>query len=93
MKKYPISLACTTAGLVHPQVSQAKPVSVNMARARATALHADPGRIEKSERERDGGGVRYSFDIRQGDRIHEIGVDVVTAQTVEAKFEALNAKD
>ena len=37
--------------------------------------------------------MRYSFDIRQGNRIHEIGVDVVTGRIVEDKFEALNARD
>ena len=61
--------------------------------ARAIALRTAPGRVEKAEREREGGGMRYSFDIRQGNRIHEIGVDVVTGRIVEDKFEALNARD
>lgn len=57
------------------------------------ALHAAPGRIEKSKREREGGRMRFSFDIRQGNRIHGIGVDVVTGKIVEDKFEALNVRD
>lgn len=93
MKRYPMIFACAAAVLVLPQVSQAKPVGVTMAQARAIALHVAPGRVEKSEREREGGGFRYSFDIRQGNRIHEIGVDVVTGKIVEDKFEALNARD
>jgi len=76
-----------------PQLAAAKPAGITMAQARAIALKVAPGRIEKSEREREGGGLRYSFDIRQGNRIHEIGVDVSTGRIVEDKFEALNARD
>lgn len=76
-----------------PQAGQAKPTGVTMAQARAIALRAAPGHIDKAEREREGGGLRYSFDIRQGNRIHEIGVDVATGRIVENKFEALNARD
>ena len=93
MKKYPMIFALAAAAVVLPQVSQAKPAEITMVQARAIALHLAPGRIEKSEREREGGGMRYSFDIRQGNRIHEIGVDVVTGKIVENKFEALNARD
>jgi len=78
---------------VLPQLAAAKTAGITMAQARAIALKAAPGRIEKSEREREGGGLRYSFDIRQGNRIHEIGVDVSTGRIVEDKFEALNARD
>lgn len=93
MKKYPMIFALAAAAVVLPQVSQAKPAEITMVQARAIALHLAPGRIEKSEREREGGGMRYSFDIRQGNRIHEIGVDAVTGKIVENKFEALNARD
>lgn len=81
------------AALAIPQVLQAKPAGITVARARAIALKAAPGKVEKAEREREGGGERYSFDIRQGNRIHEIGVDVVTGRIVEDKYEALNARD
>jgi len=93
VKKYPMIFALAAAAVVLPQVSQAKPAEITMVQARAIALHLAPGRIEKSEREREGGGMRYSFDIRQGNRIHEIGVDAVTGKIVENKFEALNARD
>jgi uncharacterized membrane protein YkoI len=86
-----VSLAASA--LVGPQIAIAKPAGVTMAQARAIALRAAPGRIDKAEREREGGGLRYSFDIRQGNRIHEIGVDVATGKIVEDKFEALNARD
>lgn len=76
-----------------PGAALAKDSGITMAQARAIALKAAPGKVEKSEREREGGGERYSFDIRQGNRIHEIGVDVRTGKIVESKFEALNARD
>lgn len=93
MKNMIMIISLAASALVGPQIANAKPAGVTMAQARAIALHAAPGRIEKSEREREGSGLRYSFDIRQGNRIHEIGVDVATGKIVEDKFEALNARD
>lgn len=93
MKKFAMIFPLAALVLIVPQASQAKSAGVTMAQARAIALRTAPGRIEKAEREREGGGMRYSFDIRQGNRIHEIGVDVVTGRIVEDKFEALNARD
>ena len=93
MKNIAMILSLAAAALVLPQVGEAKSSGITMAQARAIALHAAPGRIEKAEREREGGGLRYSFDIRQGNQIHEIGVDVATGRIVENKFEPLNARD
>ena len=93
MNKFSMIFPLAALALIVPQASQAKPAGVTMAQARAIALRTAPGRVEKAEREREGGGLRYSFDIRQGNRIHEIGVDVVTGRIVEDKFEALNARD
>ena len=64
-----------------------------MAHARAIALKAAPGKIVDAEYEKEGGGWRYSFDIRQGKRIHEIGVDAFTGRIVEDKFEAPGSRD
>lgn len=84
------ALALMVAG---PPVAAAKQAGITLARARAIALKAAPGKIEKQEREREGAGERYSFDIRQGGKIHEIGVDVRTGRIVEDKYEPLNARD
>lgn len=93
MMKLALILSLAVSAVVLPQGAQAKPAGITMAQARAIALHVAPGRVEKAEREREGGGLRYSFDIRQGQRIHEIGVDVATGKIVENKFEPLNARD
>lgn len=92
MKKLILSVPILIVSAL-PQLAAAKPVGITMTHARAIALKVAPGRIEKAEREREGGGLRYSFDIRQGNKIHEIGVDVATGRIVEDKFEALNARD
>lgn len=93
MHRHVVLLSAFTALLLPAQTISAKSVGITMAQARAIALRAAPGHIEKAEREREGGGIRYSFDIHQGHRIHEIGVDVVTGRIVEDKFEAANARD
>jgi uncharacterized membrane protein YkoI len=62
--------------------SQAK---VSLATARATALKARPGRITDQELEREGGGsgLRYSFDIKVGGKVYEVGVDARTGAVLE----------
>lgn len=83
-----------TAALAAVSVNAATPASkLGMAKARAIALKVAPGKVQKAEYEKEGGGWRYSFDIRQGNRIHEIGVDAHTGKIVEDKFEGLNEKD
>ncbi len=74
----------------HPAVPHAK---LTMAQARAIALKRAPGKIADAEYEKEGGGWRYSLDIRQGRRIHEIGVDANSGRIVEDKFEGLHDKD
>ena len=60
---------------------------ISLEQARAIALKAAPGKIVKEEREEEDGALRFSFDIRQGGKIHEIGVAVATGKIVEDKFE------
>lgn len=64
---------------------------ISMPQARAIALRAAPGQVVKAEY-RNEGGWRYSFDIRQGRRIHEIGVNAMTGRIVENRFEGPNAR-
>ena len=70
-----------------------KAPEISIAQARAIALKAAPGKVTKQEREKENGSMRYSFDIQQGDKIHEIGVDVVTGKIVEDKFESAANRD
>lgn len=63
------------------------------AQALAIALKIAPGKVKDAEYEKEGAGWRYSFDIVQGNRIHEIGIDANTGKVVENKYEGLNSKD
>ena len=80
-----------------PFVAQAQaakpPAKLTMAQAKDIALKAAPGTIVDSEYEDENGGWRYSFDIRQGKMIHEIGVDANSGKIVEDKFEGTKDKD
>ena len=63
--------------------------------ARSIALRLVPGEImkEELERERGGSGLRYSFDIRQGKKWREVGVDAKTGRILENSAESANPKD
>lgn len=95
MKTLSIVLLASVAlsGGVALAAKPAPAAKLTMAQARAIALKLAPGRIADGEYEKEGGGWRYSFDIRQGKRIHEIGVDANTGRIVEDKYEALGSKD
>jgi uncharacterized membrane protein YkoI len=66
--------------------------NVSMEKARAIALKAHPGTITDSELENEGGGsgLRYSFDIRHGKVIQEVGVDAKTGALLENAPEGKN---
>jgi uncharacterized membrane protein YkoI len=62
---------------------------VTLAEARDIALKAFPGTIasEELEKEKGGSGLRYSFDIKRGTVVHEVGVDAKTGQILENSVE------
>lgn len=57
--------------------------AITKAQAQAIALRVAPGQVAEAEYEKEGGGWRWSFDIRQNGKIHEIGVDAMTGKIVE----------
>lgn len=67
--------------------NHAPPAKLSMAQARAVALKAAPGKLISGEYEKEGGGWRYSFDIRQADHVQEIGVDANSGKILENKSE------
>ena len=70
----------------------AKQAKVGIAEARAIALKAHPGKItdEELEKEPGGTGLRYSFDIKHGAAVQEVGVDAQTGMVLENKKEGPN---
>jgi uncharacterized membrane protein YkoI len=68
----------------------AKDAKVTLDQARAVALKSFPGKItdQELEKEKGGSGLRYSFDIKNGDGVtHEVGVDATTGELLENSVE------
>lgn len=63
----------------------AKHAKLSLFEARKIALKAHPGKIvdEELEKESGGSGLRYSFDIKQGAKTYEVGVDAKTGKVLE----------
>jgi uncharacterized membrane protein YkoI len=70
----------------------AKQAAIDMPQARSLALKARPGTIAKEELEKEPGGtgLRYSFVIKAGVKLFEVGVDARTGTLVENKLEGPN---
>ena len=67
----------------------ARGAKVSIEQARAIALQTRAGAItdEELEREKGGSGLRYSFDIKSGGAVYEVGVDAQTGKVLENKKE------
>lgn len=67
---------------------------MNQARQIALKLYPD-GKIMKGEleKERGGSGLRYSFDIKEGNKWREVGVDAITGKVIENAAEGANPTD
>jgi uncharacterized membrane protein YkoI len=89
---------CISAFLLSAQAytghELAKDAKINLKKAREIALKAFPGRkITDVELEKEkGGGLRYSFDIKNGEssKTQEVGVDAVTGKLLENAIEGPN---
>ena len=66
-----------------------KGAKVKVEQARNIALQARAGTItdEELEHEKGGSGLRYSFDIKSGGGVYEVGVDAQTGKILENKKE------
>jgi uncharacterized membrane protein YkoI len=78
-------LASSGAALAYPGQQYAGDAKVSLDAARATALKAQPGEVTDQELEREpgGSGLRYSFDVKTPDGVHEVGVDAATGAVLE----------
>ena len=56
---------------------------VSLQQARQTALAKEHGTIVAQELEKENGTLRYSFDVKIGKVVHEVGVDAVTGKVIE----------
>jgi uncharacterized membrane protein YkoI len=67
----------------------AKDAKISLEEARTIALKIFAGTIasEELEKEKGGSGLRYSFDIKNGTVVHEVGVDAKTGRILENSVE------
>ena len=67
----------------------ARGAKITLAKARAAAVKARPGRIvdQELEKERGGSGLRYSFDIMCHGKTIEVGIDAMTGAVLENSAE------
>ena len=86
-------LAATAAQASSPAAAKPPVAKVSLTQARAIALHAAPGKLIKSEYEKEGGGWRYSFDIQQKGHVQEIGINAMTGKIIENKNEGKVDRD
>ena len=75
--------------VAYPGEKLAKGAKVSIEQARAIALQTRAGAItdEELEPEKGGSGLRYSFDIKSGGAVYEVGVDAQTGKVLENKKE------
>ncbi len=79
-----------TLAVSYPGQQFASKAKISIAQARAIALKAVPGgKIagQELEKEQGGSGLRYSFDIKAGMKVHEVGVDANTGKVLENSIE------
>lgn len=80
--------ANATALAAQPQLKGAQflpQAKVSLAQARRIALGKEHGAIvdQELEREAGGSGLRYSFDVKVGKTVREVGVDAKTGAILE----------
>lgn len=79
-----------SAGVTFTGHELAADAKVTLAKARAIALKARPGKIvdQELEKEAGGSGLRYAFDVRSHGATYEVGVDAVTGKVLENGVES-----
>ena len=82
-----------TSAFAYTGQEMARQTKINIKKARAIALKAHPGKItdEELEKESGGSGLRYSFDIKDGGKTFELGVDAKTGKILENSPEGPNS--
>jgi len=78
-----------TTSIAYTGEELAKDAKIDIKAARDIAVKARPGKFtdEELETEKGGSGLRYSFDIKDGAKTYEVGVDAVTGKVLENKLE------
>ena len=90
------AVLCTAAAsaFAYKGEALARHAKITIAQARTIALKAHPGVIAEEELEKEGGGsgLRFSFDIKAGKVVQEVGVDAKDGKVLENAPERNEAK-
>lgn len=80
-----LMVAVATGAFASTGKELASKAKVKIDDARAIALKARPGAIstEELEKEKGGSGLRYSFGVKSGKALYEVGVDAQTGKVLE----------
>lgn len=84
-----LATALATPALAYTGQKLRGEARIGMKEARAIAVKAHAGKITDAELEREpgGSGLRYSFDIKNGPHVQEVGVDAATGAVLENRTE------
>ena len=87
-----LAIGLVTPALAYKGQTLARHAKISIEQARTIALKAHPGTIsdQELEQEKGGSGYRYSFDVRDGGKTYEIGVDANTGAVLENAAEGPN---
>ena len=69
------------------ELANAPKPAVSEAQARAIALSVAKGEVAEAEYEKEDGSWRWSFDIRENGKVHEVGIDATSGAVVENGWE------
>lgn len=80
-----LMVTVATGAFAYTGQELASTAKVKIDDARAIALKARPGAIstEELEKEKGGSGLRYSFGVKSGSALYEVGVDAQTGKVLE----------
>ena len=80
-----LMVTVATGAFAYTGQDLAAKATVKIEDARAIALKARPGAIttEELEKEKGGSGLRYSFGVKSGKALYEVGVDAQTGKVLE----------
>lgn len=78
-------IAASASASAYTGQQYAKDAKISLAQAKKLALAVFPGKIisVELEKEKGGSGLRFSFDVRNGKTVHEVGIDAKTGKVLE----------
>jgi uncharacterized membrane protein YkoI len=80
-----VVLVCATEAEAYKGERLAQKAKITIDQARSIAVTSRHGTItdEELEKEKGGSGLRYSFDVKNGNVTYEVGVDARTGKVLE----------